>query len=226
LSIVNDVLGALVMRTGEGAPPADSAWDVLEHFCRALRNHEQEREQVRLALEAVREGLGADAAFWCAGDGADDCLQLANAELPAGWYRELTRHLLAESSVRLGPDTSQLLRSFLDPAAKPVAPWPCSVALIRLGRARDAWLGALSFHPRRLFRPTDLGYLRLLRRLLLERQEQGRAARQWRDALADLLRELTDLLDMLPDEAEAMDQLREKLRLSQQRLDRLCRSRG
>ncbi len=64
----------------------------------------------------------------------------------------------------------RLVRHFLDPGSKPIAPWPCSAALARISRSAGSWLGALSFHPRRLFRPGELAVLRLARRMLLNQR--------------------------------------------------------
>jgi hypothetical protein len=63
--------------TFEGEPPAgltlvggESAWDVLEQFGLDLQQFDQPCEQVRLIVESVYDGLGADAVYWSADDPA------------------------------------------------------------------------------------------------------------------------------------------------------------
>jgi hypothetical protein len=167
-------------------PPNETAWDVLERFGLALQQAELAREQVRLALDAVGDALLADAVFWYPGTG-DGPEGTGPVALSAGWCRHFTEHLLAEETA----PASQIVRAFLDPAAKPSAPWPCSAALVRISKARRSWLGALSFHPRRLFGPTDVKVMLLARRMLLSRRQQAQEQEKLRDALGGLLRCLT-----------------------------------
>jgi hypothetical protein len=170
------------------------AWEVLERFGFALR-HETEREQMRLTLEAVQEVLEADAVFWQPDDPAGHVELAGSTPLSAAWCRDFTARAVAEA-----PDgAGTLLCSFLDPGARPLSPWPCSAALVRLGRSGGAWLGALSFHPRRLFRAADLQVLRLLRRLLLNHRLCALRYRGWKESLADLADSLNAALAQVAD---------------------------
>src|SRR5262249_12054689 len=126
-------------RPAGGPPPVETALDVLERFGLALEGGGPARPQVGAALEAGRGGPGADAAYWDPGAGGDGFACAGPFDLTASWCRALTGRLLAEAPGRPG----QLVRTFLDPGAKPAAPWPCSAALVCIDPERSSWLGAL-----------------------------------------------------------------------------------
>ena len=88
-----------------------------------------------------------------------------------------------------------MLRSFLDPAAKPASPWPCSAALVRISKSRGNWLTALSFHPRRLFTSVDLKLMLLARRQLLNHRQQAQVYEKLKESLFGLVRCLTAAID-------------------------------
>ena len=172
-------------------PAAEAALDVLERFGQELQYAEQASQQIRLILSSVREALGADAVFWHPG-ATGDAPEGAGADgLPTAWRQDFMGRVLAEPAAAQG----QLLRSFLDPGAKPVSPWPCSAALVRLSKSRGNWLTALSFHPRRLFGPTDLKVMLLARRQLLNHRQQAQVYEKLKDSLFGLVRCLTAAID-------------------------------
>jgi hypothetical protein len=144
------------------------ACDALDRFGLALQQCEQADEQIALALEAVREGLSADVVFWHPGTTADPFAVSGSVSLSADWARVFLAHVCPHAN------NDRLVRQFLDPGAKPMAPWPCSAALVRISRSHGSWLVALSFHPRRLFRLDELHVLRLARRMLLNQRPCGR----------------------------------------------------
>jgi hypothetical protein len=153
--------------TGEADLAASSlagAWDALDRFGLALQQCEQTDEQIALALEVLREGLSADAVFWHPGTAADSVTASGSVSLSADWVRTFLAHVCPHAN------NDRLLRQFLDPGAKPIAPWPCSAALVRISRSAGSWLAALSFHPRRLFRLDELHVLRLARRMLINQR--------------------------------------------------------
>jgi HD-GYP domain-containing protein (c-di-GMP phosphodiesterase class II) len=175
----------------EGFAPADTPWDVLERFGEALQRCEQSARQVGLMLGAVRDAVGADAVFWYPGDSSEGFARAGRVELSEGWCRGFLRRVLANEVDPPG----QLLRAFLDPGAKPAAPWPYGAALVRVSKTRGSWLGALSFHPRRLFEPVDLKVMALARRMLLNHRQQARVYEKLRDSLFGLVRCLTAAID-------------------------------
>ena len=142
------------------------ACDALDRFGLALQQCEQPGEQIALALEAVREGLSADAVFWHPGTTTDPFAASGGVPLSAEWARAFLAHVCPHAN------NDRLVRQFLDPGAKPIAPWPCSAALARISRSAGSWLAALSFHPRRLFRLDELHVLRLARRMLLNQRQR------------------------------------------------------
>jgi HD-GYP domain-containing protein (c-di-GMP phosphodiesterase class II) len=161
----------------------------LERFGQALQQCDSSRRQAPLALRAVRDCLGADAVVWHPGATGEDFEQVGDGALTADWAQEFIAHALG------GEATDSLVRRFLDPAAKPMTPWPCSAALVRISRTHGSWLAALSFHPRRLFQPADLRVMALARRMLLNHHQQTHAYEKLRDSLFGLVRCLTAAID-------------------------------
>jgi len=153
---------------GLAASSLAGACEALDRLGLALQQCEQANEQIMLALEAVREGLSADVVFWHPGTTADPFAVSGSVSLSAGWARAFLTHVCPHAN------NDRLVRQFLDPGAKPIAPWPCSAALVRISRSHSSWLAALSFHPRRLFRLDELHVLRLARRMLLNQRPCGR----------------------------------------------------
>jgi hypothetical protein len=174
-----------------GELSVESAWDVLERLGQALQACEPARRQTRLALEAVQEALGADAVYWHPGPAGDDFDRAGPFALSFDWCREFTDYVLARNPSGAG----QLVRAFLDPAAKPATPWPCSAALVRVSRSRGTWLAALSFHPRRIFQAADTKVMLLARRMVLNHRQQAQAHERWKDALFGLARCLSAAVD-------------------------------
>jgi HD-GYP domain-containing protein (c-di-GMP phosphodiesterase class II) len=177
--------------SGEGWPPAaEAALDVLERFGLELQQTEQAAQQIRLILSSVRESLGADAVLWHPGTTGDAPDSVGAGDLPSAWRQDFMSRMIAEAGA-----SGQVVRSFLDPAAKPVSPWPCSAALVRISKSRGNWLTALSFHPRRLFTSVDLKLMLLARRQLLNHRQQTQVYEKLKESLFGLVRCLTAAID-------------------------------
>jgi hypothetical protein len=161
----------------------ESALEVLQRLGQSLPHAGSVGRQIALTLEAVQDSLDADAVFWHT---PGDTLEVRGPSLLAtSWYQAFSEKLLAgEVTTR-----SAVLRSFLDPGTKRMAPWPCSVALVCIRRRPASWLAALSFHPRRLFQRGDLNILQLARQLWLSQQRNVEEAGE--DFLHDLVESLT-----------------------------------
>ena len=169
---------------------AEAALDVLDRFGGELQRAEQAAQQIRLILLSVQDALGADAVFWHPGSTGDAPDGVGVSFLPATWRQEFTGHVLAEAD-----DSGQILRTFLDPAAKRTAPWPLSAVLVRISKSRGNWLVALSFHPRRQFTAVDLKLMMLARRQLLNHRQQTQVFEKLKDSLFGLVRCLTAAID-------------------------------
>src|SRR4051794_4387220 len=95
-----------------GGPSLEGALDVLERFGLSLQQCDQSRDQIRLTLDAVRDSLGADAAFWYSGS-ISDGFESSGIALAAEWARDFLRRVA-------DPAGDRLVRTFLDPGAKPM----------------------------------------------------------------------------------------------------------
>ncbi len=176
---------------GDGWPPqASAALEVLERFGLELQQTEQAEQQIRLILSGVKEALGADAVLWHPGTTGDAPEGVGAGDLPSSWRLDFMSRMIAEAG-----GSGCLLRSFLDPAAKPASPWPCSAALVRISKSRGNWLTALSFHPRRLFTSVDLKLMLLARRQLLNHRQQTQVYERLKESLFGLVRCLTAAID-------------------------------
>jgi HD-GYP domain-containing protein (c-di-GMP phosphodiesterase class II) len=179
------------LTSGEGWPPAaEAALDVLERFGLELQQTDQAAQQIRLILSSVRESLGADAVLWHPGTTSDAHDGVGAGDLPTSWRQHFMGRMIADAG-----GSGQMLRAFLDPAAKPVSPWPCSAALVRISKSRGNWLTALSFHPRRLFTAVDLKLMLVARRQLLNHRQQAHTFEKLKESLFGLVRCLTAAID-------------------------------
>jgi hypothetical protein len=70
--------------------------DVLEQFLQELQGCEQTAGQIRAALDAVCEALGADTAFWYPGSTSEAITVVGNHRPPAAWCQATTQKLLQE----------------------------------------------------------------------------------------------------------------------------------
>ena len=66
---------------------------------------------------------------------------------------------------------------------------------MRVSKARQLWLGALSFNSRRLFRPVDLKVMMLARRMVLNHRQQAHTYEKLKESLFGLVRCLTAAID-------------------------------
>ena len=175
----------------EDTPSIETAWDILERFGQSIQSCDETVPQVRLVLASVRESIGADAVFWHPGTTSEEFQAVGTPALNIAWSHAFLEHVLADAP----PSQCQLLRPFNDPGAKPMSPWPASIALVRLSKSRNVWLGALSFNARRPFRSVDLKVMMLARRMLLNHRQQVQTQDRLRESLMGLVRCLTAAID-------------------------------
>ncbi len=169
---------------------SETAWDVLERFGQALQRCFQSREQIKLVLESVCASLAADVVYWEPGSTSYPVEVLGRTPLPPEWYRGFTVRLLASEP----GSPAHVLRPSLAPLRGDDPP-PVSAALVRISRSHGSWLGAVSFNPRRSFRPSDVKVMLLARRMLLNHRQQTQAQEKLRESLFGLVHCLTAAID-------------------------------
>ncbi len=168
----------------------ETAWEILERYGHRLSRNQSSFDQVRLTLTSLQECLTADALFWLDQDAGLSAVE-GPVALSRAWCDDFTAWLLRQ----VPPPQRQALRSFLDPAAKPMNPWPCSAVLVQMLPQQPSWLIALSFHPRRLFTLLDLKVIMLARRIWLNQRQKDQVDEKLRDALIGLVRCLSTTLE-------------------------------
>jgi HD-GYP domain-containing protein (c-di-GMP phosphodiesterase class II) len=169
----------------------ESVWDVLDRFGQAMQDCDNEPRQVRLTITAVQESLGADTVFWHSGSDETSGVCTGPVIQPLAWRQQFIARALAEPR----EPRDQVLLTWLDPAAKPISPWPYSAALVRISKTRDIWIAALSFHPRRLFQAADVKIMLLARRMVLNHHQNAMVYDRLKDAMFGLVRCLTGAID-------------------------------
>jgi HD-GYP domain-containing protein (c-di-GMP phosphodiesterase class II) len=168
----------------------DSAWDLMDRLMQELNECERTSEQIRMTLEAVRQGLAANVVFWF--DVREDKLQAAaDTPLPDAWARAV----MAAVSAQFQATDSQAARSLELKPATGVRPWPHSLALAPLNRSRRIWIGAGRFQPGHRFRSADLRILSLARRMLHNQRRQASTHGKLKETLVGFVRCMTATID-------------------------------
>jgi HD-GYP domain-containing protein (c-di-GMP phosphodiesterase class II) len=173
------------------------AWDVLERFGQDLQGSENPREQVRLLLQAVRDSMQADAAFFYSGADDEPILLVSAGRIAPDWCRDLGRRVLTSSSLESfrSPGGGEILRArwLQTPEAVPLD--PASLALVRISRSRSTWVVAVRFRATRPFEAADLKPMMLARRIFLNHHRHSRLHNRLKDTLFGLIRCLTEAID-------------------------------
>lgn len=171
--------------------PPEDVWTILERFAHDIGQCERSAGLPRLALEAMRAAIDADAAFWHPGSSGDAVEVLADEPLPAEWCSSFTAQLLAKTP---GVD-SRLLCSVLRPAPRTALVQPHSAALVRVSKTHGSWLVALSLSPRRHFQATDLQIMGLVKQILVNQRRRCDLNNRMADTLSWLVRCLATSID-------------------------------
>jgi HD-GYP domain-containing protein (c-di-GMP phosphodiesterase class II) len=168
----------------------DSAWEVLDRLMHDLDECQRANEQIRLTLEAVREGMAANVVFWF--DARENKLQAAaDVPLPDTWGKAVMAAVSAQSQ---DCESLKARNLNLTPAVG-VAPWPFSLAVVALNRSRRIWIGAGRFQTGRPFRTAELGMLSLARRILHNQRRQMMTQGKLKDTLLGFVRCMTATID-------------------------------
>jgi HD-GYP domain-containing protein (c-di-GMP phosphodiesterase class II) len=165
-------------------------WDAVNRFCREAQRCGQIDELITLALQAARESLQADCVYWYPGRTDKEYQLMGCHDFSPDWYLDFAQKLLRETP---GVD-NQLLRSLM-PSAWKNSVNPRSAAMVRVSKSQSTWIVALSFDPERLFQPTDIKVLSLIRQILVNQQRRMRLYSKMSDTLFWLVHCLTAAID-------------------------------
>lgn len=171
--------------------PPEDVWATLERFAHDVGQCDLTAGLPRLALEAVRAAIDADAAFWHPGAGSDAFEAVGDCSLSPDWCSQFTTQLLAKTP---GVD-GRLLCSALPPEPRTALVRPHSAALVRVSKTHGSWLVALSLSPRRRFQATDLQIMGLVRQILVNQRRRCDLSHRMADTLSWLVRCLATSID-------------------------------
>ncbi len=168
-------------------PDGKVAWEILDRLVQQMQSGRRRSHALRAALEAIREGTGAEVVFVVEGGdeagieivgdrapGPDYCLELAD-ELLDGVADEDDRLIRPDIGRRAGE--------------------PRAAALVRLSRTRNSWIIALAFEPGRSFDPDDLRFMALAKRLLVAQSHHAEVYDELKGTLFDLVQCLSTTID-------------------------------
>lgn len=173
------------------AMPCADAWDVLDRFVQDLQQCTRPTGQFRLLLEAVRDGLGADAVFLYPAPPGESPESVGSFAVRSLWAHGLVDAVLGANSGASG----SVLWSGQPALSRAEAPQPASVAMVQVSRSKGAWVVAVSLDPARPFRGGDLRLMVLSRRLLGYHFQQLSNAEDVKDTLFGLVYCLTATID-------------------------------
>jgi HD-GYP domain-containing protein (c-di-GMP phosphodiesterase class II) len=166
-------------------------WDLLARFAREANYCGQTGDLISLGLQAAKECLQADCVYWFPGRTDEEFQLVGHHNSPPAWYLEFAQKLLRETP---GVD-NQLLRSRLPSHWNKRMEDPCSAAMVRVSKSLSTWIVALSFDPEKLFQPTDIKILRVIRQVLVNQQRRMRLYNKMTDTLFWLVHCLTAAID-------------------------------
>ncbi len=171
-------------------PLQQDVWELIERFARDI-NHCGKTFRHKLALEAIRDSIRAEAVYWYPGNNGDAVELAGGYDLPAAWCASFAKKLIDGTP---GLD-GRLLRSVLPPGLSTAPFQPTSAAMVRVSRSHASWLVALNFSPRRYFQVADMRIMALVRRILVNQTRYSDITARMTDTLAWLVQCLTTSID-------------------------------
>jgi HD-GYP domain-containing protein (c-di-GMP phosphodiesterase class II) len=169
------------------SPQQSDCWEILERLLQFLPLCNQGSQQIRATLEAVRAAVGADVVCWYLGPNSPPTDLIGTHDVTPQFVQGL---LDAHSEA-----TDELLCSQLPPEAPGAGDAAVSAVLVRVQKAHDAWIVALSFTTGHQFQTADLQFMRLARKILLSQNQQCMAKARVRDTLVGVVRCLSAAID-------------------------------
>jgi HD-GYP domain-containing protein (c-di-GMP phosphodiesterase class II) len=170
-------------------PPQEDVWVILERFARDINRCDRSVRR-KLALEAIRDSITAEAVFWYPGSSGDAVEIAGSCDLPGSWCSSFAKKLIEGTP---GLD-GRLLRSVLPPGPATSSFQPASVAMVRVSRSHASWMVALNFSQRRLH-VADLRIMALVRRIFVNQARYSDITGRMTDTLAWLVQCLTTSID-------------------------------
>ncbi len=185
-----------------GLPPAPSQAQaaLTQNFAAsdiftALLNHLDEctkaSDQIKKALEAVREATGADLVCWHNEASGDTLCTPSEESLVAQGYRAIVQKLLSRAAVDRGPN---LWRIRYGAEGRPDG-LPLSAVAVRLHCSEPAWILAVSSRRERPLDSTDVRLIGLAGTMLVKQHLHARLHAELKEALVGLVRCFTTLIE-------------------------------
>jgi HD-GYP domain-containing protein (c-di-GMP phosphodiesterase class II) len=178
------------------SPPAGlaqnpAAWDIFTRLLNHLDVCTNASDQIKEALEAVREATGADVVCWH-NEASGETLSTPSEEpLSAEGCRAVVQKLLARGARDKGPIL------WCNPHGAGGRPYglPHSAAAVRLHRSRPGWILALSSRRERPLDGIDVRLISLAGAMLVKQHQHARLYAEIKEALLGLVRCLTAVID-------------------------------
>jgi HD-GYP domain-containing protein (c-di-GMP phosphodiesterase class II) len=171
------------------ALPDARPWALLERFLHSLGECRQVGPQTEMALQTLREGLGADAVFWSGPDAETQVF--GPTVLSPEWCAQVLDKILADAP----PGKALLVWSGRVPRPQGDDLILVSAALGRVGGAEDAWLVALTFDRERRFHEADLRLMTLAWKMAQQNRGLVQTYARFKDSLVGMVRCLSTALD-------------------------------
>jgi HD-GYP domain-containing protein (c-di-GMP phosphodiesterase class II) len=184
------------------APPAPSqaqaalaqnpgAWDIFTRLLNYLDVCTKASDQIKKALEAVREATGADMVCWHNEASGETLCTPSEECLFADEYRAIVQKLLARAAVDRGPI---LWRNRYGAGGRPDG-LPLSAVAVRLHRSQPGWILALNSQRERPLGSIDVRLIGLAGAMLVKQHHHARLYAELKEALVGLVRCLTTMID-------------------------------
>jgi len=184
------------------APPAPSqaqatlaqnpaTWDIFTRLLNHLDVCTQASDQIKKALEAVREATGADMVCWHNEASGETLCTPSEESLFAEGYRATVHKLLARAAVDRSPI---LWRNRSGAGGRPDG-LPFSAVAVRLHRSHPGWILALNSRRERPLGSIDVRLIGLAGAMLVKQHHHARLYAELKEALVGLVRCLTTVID-------------------------------
>jgi HD-GYP domain-containing protein (c-di-GMP phosphodiesterase class II) len=168
-----------------------AAWDIFTRLLNHLDVCTKASDQIKEALEAVREATGADVVCWHNEASGETLSTPAEEPFSSEGCRAVVRKLLARGARDKGP----ILWRNPHGAGGRAYVLPHSAAAVRLHRSQPGWILALNSRRARPLDGLDVRLIGLAGAMLVKQHQHARLYAEIKEALLGLVRCLTTLID-------------------------------